>query len=93
MSLVSLLEYFETLREAMKPEVQDSLRVYKSQMPCKVIRVAKKAGDKVKNGEVLIVVESMKMELSINASVDGVFEPHVSVNDAVDADMLLCEIK
>jgi acetyl/propionyl-CoA carboxylase alpha subunit len=89
----SLLEYFETLREAMKPEVQDSLRVYKSQMPCKVIRVAKKAGDKVKNGEVLIVVESMKMELSINASVDGVFEPHVSVNDAVDADMLLCEIK
>lgn len=89
----SLLEYCETLREVSNLETQAHSKIYKSQMPCKVIRVAKKAGDRVKSGEVMLVVESMKMEVSINAGVDGIFEPHVSVTDAVDADVILCEIK
>ncbi|KAH0181024.1 3-methylcrotonyl-CoA carboxylase subunit alpha, partial [Aureobasidium melanogenum] len=88
----SLLEYCETLREVLDPETNIHSKIYKSQMPCKVIRVAKKTGDQVKSGEVMLVVESMKMELSINASADGTFEPHVSVGDAVDADVILCEI-
>ncbi len=42
-----------------------------SPMPATVVAVLKKAGDKVKAGEQLIVLEAMKMEHSINAPSDG----------------------
>ncbi|KAJ2892308.1 hypothetical protein MKZ38_010011 [Zalerion maritima] len=68
------------------------LRRYRAPMPCKVLRVAKRRGDKVVKGEVMVVVESMKMETTIVAALDGVFEPRVVEGTAVDADVLLCEI-
>jgi 3-methylcrotonyl-CoA carboxylase alpha subunit len=43
-----------------------------SPMPGKVISVNKVAGDKVRKGEVLVIVESMKMENSILAPSDGI---------------------
>lgn len=88
----SLLDYCETLRDAIDPAIKNSSKIYKSQMPCKVIRLAKKAKDTVKSGEVLLVVESMKMEVSIVATADGIFKPLIAENDAVDADVVLCEL-
>jgi 3-methylcrotonyl-CoA carboxylase alpha subunit len=40
-------------------------------MPCKVLRVEVKEGDEVKRDQVLVVVESMKMEMVIRSPVDG----------------------
>ncbi|KAI5194394.1 hypothetical protein AUEXF2481DRAFT_6279 [Aureobasidium subglaciale EXF-2481] len=88
-----LLDFCESLKTALDPSTKDSSKVYKSQMPCKIIRLTKKAGDVVKKGETLLVVESMKMEMSINAGADGVFHPNVAQDDSVDADIVLCEIK
>lgn len=41
-------------------------------MPCKVLRVEAKAGDEVKKDQVLVVIESMKMETVIRSPQDGV---------------------
>ena len=41
-------------------------------MPCKVLRVDVREGDKVEVGQALVVVESMKMETVIRAPVEGV---------------------
>lgn len=43
-------------------------------MPATVRRVAVSAGDQVRRGDVLIVLEAMKMELPIRANGDGVIE-------------------
>jgi 3-methylcrotonyl-CoA carboxylase alpha subunit len=40
-------------------------------MPGKVVSFAVKAGDKVKAGQALAVMEAMKMEHTINAPKDG----------------------
>jgi len=59
-------------------------------MPGKVIKVNVKAGDKVKRGTILLVVEAMKMENNIVSENDAVIEK-VSVNegDMVDTDLQL----
>jgi 3-methylcrotonyl-CoA carboxylase alpha subunit len=59
-------------------------------MPGKIIKVNVKAGDKVKRGTVLLVVEAMKMENNIVAESDAVIEK-VTVNegDMVDSDVQL----
>jgi 3-methylcrotonyl-CoA carboxylase alpha subunit len=41
-------------------------------MPATVIEVRVKVGDEVKTGQVVAVLESMKMEISIRAGRDGI---------------------
>ena len=54
-------------------------------MPGKIIAVAVKAGDQVKSGQRLLVMEAMKMEHSIHAPADGtVDEVFFGVGDQVD---------
>ncbi|MCX6247851.1 MAG: ATP-grasp domain-containing protein [Bacteroidetes bacterium] len=56
-----------------------------SPMPGKVIKLFVKAGDKVGKGEVLLILEAMKMENSVVSPADGIVEQiHVAVNDRVD---------
>ena len=43
-------------------------------MPGKIIALEVKAGEKVKRGQALLVMEAMKMEHTINAGLDGVVE-------------------
>ncbi len=43
-------------------------------MPGKIISISVKAGDKVKSGDALLVMEAMKMEHTIHAPTDGVIE-------------------
>jgi len=47
-------------------------RVVKAPMPCKVSRVLVKVGDTVVAGQVLIVIEAMKMESEVKATGPGV---------------------
>ena len=55
-------------------------------MPGKIIAVKKDAGAAVKNGEVILVLEAMKMENEIVAPQDGtVASVNVGAGDAVEA--------
>ena len=43
-----------------------------SPMPGKIFKVLKKEGEKVNAGDVILIVEAMKMEHAIKANIDGV---------------------
>jgi acetyl/propionyl-CoA carboxylase alpha subunit len=92
-NVFSILSYFESLREALGEGQQGKLKVVNAPMPCKVLSVLKKDGDKVKAGEKLMIVESMKMEISISAQTDGTFEAKVQELDAVDEGTALCVVE
>ena len=62
-------------------------------MPGKVVKVDAEVGAEVGKGQVLIVVEAMKMEHSVRAPADGtVASVRVSVGDQVDADAVLAVV-
>jgi pyruvate carboxylase len=66
---------------------------YYSPMPGKVIKVNVKEGDDVKEGDVLCVVEAMKMENNIKAMASAkVAKVCVAEGDKVDVKNILIEL-
>jgi propionyl-CoA carboxylase alpha chain len=62
-------------------------------MPGGVVRVAVAEGDTVTRGQVLVVLEAMKMEHAVNASAAGVVtEVNVSVGDQVETGRILAVV-
>ncbi len=71
----------------------DSNHVF-SPMPGKVIRVQVGEGDQVKKGDVLMIIEAMKMENLIVSPRDAVVSAiNVNVNDRVESTTVLVEFK
>ncbi len=65
-----------------------------SPMPGKILELKVKVGDKVKADQTLAVMEAMKMELTLKASVDAtVSELLVEKNDVITANTLLIKLK
>lgn len=65
-----------------------------SPMPGTVLSVLKTEGDKVKKGDVVLVLEAMKMENEISAPIGGtIFKINVSPKVTVAGGDLLFEIK
>ena len=61
-------------------------------MPATVIRVKIPAGDPVKKGDVVVVLEAMKMELPLRALGDGIVSAvRCREGDLVQADATLVE--
>jgi len=59
-----------------------------------VLRIERAAGASVKNGDTVIVIESMKMENSITSTADGtVFEVRVKQGDRVEAGQVLALVR
>ena len=52
--------------------IKDTAHSVLAPMPCKILRVEVKAGDRVKKDQVLVIIESMKMETVIRSPQDGV---------------------
>jgi 3-methylcrotonyl-CoA carboxylase alpha subunit len=52
--------------------VKDVTNSVRAPMPCKVLQVDVKVGDKVKKDQIIAKVESMKMEMTIRSPSDGV---------------------
>ena len=74
-------------------DVKNSDMTYYSPMPGQVIKVNVKEGDEVKEGDVLCVVEAMKMENNIKAMVSAkVAKVFVNEGDKVDVKNILIEL-
>ena len=59
-------------------------------MPGNILSVAVKAGDAVKKGQVLMILEAMKMEYEIMAPADGTVQAvHVTAGNTVDTGAML----
>ncbi len=76
-----------------RPKAKDMGDV-SSPMPGKVVSVKVSVGDKVKKGDVLLVVEAMKMENEIHSPIDGVVQAvYVKEGDQVNPDECLIKIE
>ena len=65
-----------------------------SPLPGLILRIFLKPGDKVRQGETILVLESMKMETPINSTVTGVImDIPVKQGEQIQAGALLAEIK
>jgi len=65
-----------------------------SQLPGVVLRVEKPAGTRVKNGETIVVIDSMKMEFAITTTADGtVAEVRVKPGDVVATGQVLALVR
>jgi len=65
-----------------------------TQMPGKVVKLNVKVGDEVSEGDVILILEAMKMENEIKTSVSGrVKAIHVKVGQALDTGFLMIEIE
>jgi 3-methylcrotonyl-CoA carboxylase alpha subunit len=63
-------------------------------MPGKILEIRAEAGQSVSEGETLLIMEAMKMELAIKAPMDGeVSEIAVTAEDIVEADTLLLALE
>ena len=63
-------------------------------MPGRVVLVQAKPGQSVKAGDVMLVIEAMKMELALKAPRDGVVaEIRAQAGDFVEADMVLATLE
>ncbi len=65
---------FEPKVQALRTDstsAQPGSGVVLSPMPGKVLKVKVSQGEKVKKGDVLVVIEAMKMEYSLETDVDG----------------------
>ena len=62
-------------------------------MPGRILSVNISAGDMVKKGQPIFILESMKMENTIASSIEGtVTSVHVAVSDSVQHGQTLAEI-
>lgn len=89
-----LLSYCDSIRQAAEISSQNrGGNTVTAPMPCKILNVLKNDGEKVKVNDIVLVVESMKMEMNISAPRDGVFRTGVKKNDAIDEGAVLCRIE
>ena len=63
-------------------------------MPATVTRINVKPGDAVKRGDILVLLEAMKMELPVRASSGGTVRAiRCREGELVDADAVLLELQ
>lgn len=69
------------------------MELVKAQMAGTVFEVSVKEGDSVTKGQTVIILESMKMEIPHDATVDGVVSKiFVSEGDFVEEEAMLVEL-
>jgi biotin carboxyl carrier protein len=88
----TLLSFAETTRTVVQEQDGLEQKSVTAPMPCKVLSILKKNGDEVKSGETVMVIESMKMEVSIAVAASGKFESEWKMGDAVEEGRVLCSV-
>lgn len=90
----TLLAYIESLRPTFATAANSANEgLVSAPMPCKVLRVLKKSGDTVEAGEVVVVVESMKMEMTIAVNISGRLKCSVTEGQAIKEGEILCSVE
>ncbi len=75
-------------------EIAREKGTYQSHIPAQVLQVLVKEGDRIKEGDALVILSSMKMETTIEADVSGtVTEVYVAANENIEAGVLLLKIE
>ena len=75
-------------------EEEDGGNTISSPMPGKIVKIPVKAGQKVKNGETVIIVSAMKMESEYKAGKDGVIkEVLVKEGDTIEGNQPLITLE
>ena len=83
----------ETVKKTHKPADKINAGAIKAPLPGTILQIKKKVGDEVKSGDLLLVMEAMKMENNINADRSGkIAALHCNVGDAVLEGDVLIEI-
>lgn len=85
----TLLSYSETRRVMAHSANEAEENEIKAPMPCKVLSIEKKNGDTVEVGDIVMIIESMKMEISIKAKKSGFFETEWVSGDPVEEGKVL----
>ena len=58
-----------------------------------VWKIERTVGDKVEEGDVIMILESMKMEIPVEATTEGTLQAiNVKHQDSVNEDQLLCVV-
>jgi len=86
-----------TMPPSLSGKNLDSLRnpgIAQAPLPGVIVEVKVKEGDKVEKGDVLMILEAMKMESEIEAAIDGVVKKlAVKEGESVLEDQLLAEVE
>ncbi|MCK4303563.1 MAG: hypothetical protein KAY24_04930 [Candidatus Eisenbacteria sp.] len=78
----------------MAPGPQSGDGLVTAIMPGLIIKVLVSAGDKISSGDVLVILEAMKMESEVCSPKDGVVkETHVKAGDNVAQNQILVTIE
>ncbi|KAM6530074.1 hypothetical protein FALCPG4_008199 [Fusarium falciforme] len=87
-----LLAWAGMLDEKASEAQKANSRVSTCPMPSKILEVTAKDGTWVKVGDKLLVLESMKMEIQVTSSADGIVSMQVKEGDILPEGSVLCEI-
>ena len=88
------LTYTHSLERFAAQAQERSEAVARAPMPGAVIALHVGPGQSVRRGDVMLVIESMKMETAISAGVDGVVKAvHVQAGQTFDRDALLVTLE
>ncbi|WP_057939472.1 acetyl-CoA carboxylase biotin carboxyl carrier protein subunit [Algoriphagus resistens] len=93
-SSLQLKDRFDLLLEqmGMNNTASLALKEIKAPMPGLILDLKVKAGDEVKKGEVLLILEAMKMENILKSPGDGVVKAvKVSLNESVEKNQVLIQ--
>ncbi|KAB8228071.1 uncharacterized protein BDW43DRAFT_316273 [Aspergillus alliaceus] len=88
----TLLSFSENLCSVEGSQSDAERRMVKAPMPCKVLSIDRNNGDEVKSGEAVMVIESMKMEVTITVSTSGKFQTDWKKGDAVEEGKVFCSV-
>ena len=61
-------------------------------MPCHILQVLAKDGSTVERGDGLLVIESMKTEIRINAEAPGIVRMQVGQGAKISEGVVMCEV-
>lgn len=83
----------QTIGESASKKTFNARNTVYSPMPGTIVRLYAKNGDMVRRGEVILVLEAMKMENEITSPADGIVSGlNVIEKQAVQGGTILCEI-
>jgi len=82
------------MQKNRKPYKAPDVRNLTAFIPGTILDIAFKDGDEVKEGDIIMYLEAMKMKNIIKASISGVIKKiHVKEGDIVSKNQLLVELK